>query len=121
MITVPRRVTQRWTGASSHQFGMSASRMRPYTTPPYMFFDPGNGPRSSRQTLLPSRASTSAAVDPAGPAPTTITSKSGSPGESVSIGSGIGSGIGGILRGAGREPPGQLGHESRRVRDHSEI
>src|SRR3954469_2999387 len=70
------RVTRRWMGISSHQFGMRVSRMRPYTTPPYMFFDPGNGPRSSRQTDRPARASSSAAADPAGPAPTTIASKS---------------------------------------------
>src|SRR5690242_13472617 len=45
-------------------------------TPPYMFFEPGNGPRSSRHTVLPARAITIAAALPAGPAPTTMTSKS---------------------------------------------
>ena len=40
-----------------------------------MFFDPGNGPRSTSATRAPPRANTSAAAEPAGPAPTTITSK----------------------------------------------
>src|SRR5450755_4609439 len=44
-------------------------------TPPNMFFAPGNGPRSSKQTVRPARASASAALDPAGPAPTTTASK----------------------------------------------
>src|SRR5688500_6091752 len=48
-------------------------------TPPYMFFEPANGPRSSRHTDSPARAATRAAAAPAGPAPTTITSKSGAP------------------------------------------
>ena len=51
--------------------------MRGYTTPPYMFFEPGNDPRSSRITEWPLRASTVAAADPAGPAPTTIASTAG--------------------------------------------
>src|SRR5262245_39392015 len=73
---VERRVTHRWIGASFHHWGSSWSRMRGYTTPPYMFLLPGNGPRSRRITRLPARASTSAAQDPAGPAPTTMTSAS---------------------------------------------
>src|SRR5262245_38724838 len=77
MSIVERRVTQRWIGASSHQFGSSASSTRGYTTPPYMFLDPGNGPRSKTTTSRPARASVSAAHAPAGPAPTTITSTSG--------------------------------------------
>src|SRR5436305_14273106 len=72
---VERRVTHRWTGMCSHQLGMSESNTRGYTTPPYMFFDPGYGPRSSRQTRSPPRAAVNAAADPAGPAPTTTTSK----------------------------------------------
>src|SRR3954452_10489973 len=43
-----------------------------------MFLLPANDPRSSSSTDRPARASTVAAHDPAGPAPTTITSKSGS-------------------------------------------
>src|SRR5215471_14725716 len=43
-------------------------------TPPYMFFAPGNGPRSTSSTRRPARAATRAAADPAGPAPTTTTS-----------------------------------------------
>src|SRR5262245_55017840 len=66
-------------GACSHQFGCSWSRMRGYTTPPYMFLLPGNGPRSSRTTERPARASTVAAHEPAGPAPTTTTSTIGGP------------------------------------------
>ena len=46
--------------------------MRGYTTPPYMFLLPANGPRSSSSTDRPARASTVAAHEPAGPAPTTI-------------------------------------------------
>src|SRR5262245_22799933 len=63
-------------GASSHHCGTSWSRMRGYTTPPYMFLLPGNGPRSSSTTRLPARASTSAAHEPAGPPPTTMASAS---------------------------------------------
>src|ERR1700730_5356636 len=48
-----------------------------------MFLAPGNGPRSSRQTFRPARASASAAHAPAGPAPTTIASKSTSATESL--------------------------------------
>src|SRR5215831_5031426 len=77
MSIVERRVTQRWIGAASHQFGCSASSTRGYLTPPYMFFDPGNGPRSKTTTSRPARASVRAAHAPAGPAPTTITSTSG--------------------------------------------
>src|SRR6266536_2943235 len=40
-----------------------------------MFFEPANGPRSSRHTFLPARARVRAAAAPAGPAPTTTTSK----------------------------------------------
>src|SRR5262245_28598966 len=50
--------------------------MRGYTTPPYMSLLPGKGPRSMRATRLPARASTSAAQDPAGPAPTTMATRS---------------------------------------------
>ena len=71
---VERRVTQRWIGASSHHRGCRPSRMRGYTTPPYMFLLPANGPRSRSSTDRPARASTVAAHDPAGPAPTTIAS-----------------------------------------------
>src|SRR5579864_31394 len=71
---VARRVTHRSNGTSSHHRGSSVSRMRPYTTPPYMFFDPGNGPRSTSATDRPARARTSAADEPAGPAPTTTAS-----------------------------------------------
>ena len=71
---VERRVTQRCTGASSHHCGCRPSRMRGYTTPPYMFLLPANGPRSSSSTDRPARASTVAAHEPAGPAPTTMTS-----------------------------------------------
>src|SRR5882757_4756388 len=42
-----------------------------------MFLLPGYGPRSSRATRRPARARVSAVADPAGPAPTTTTSKSG--------------------------------------------
>src|SRR3954453_23344410 len=44
-------------------------------TPPYMFLLPGNGPRSTSRVRSPARAATIAAHDPAGPPPTTITSK----------------------------------------------
>src|SRR5215468_2811792 len=74
---VERRVTQRWTGASSHQPGTTPSSTRGYTTPPYMFLAPGKGPRSTRSTERPARASARAAADPAGPAPTTTASTSG--------------------------------------------
>src|SRR5436190_2636594 len=61
-------------GASAHQRGSTVSSTRGYTTPPYMFLEPGNGPRSSSSTDRPARAATSAAAAPAGPAPTTTTS-----------------------------------------------
>src|SRR5690349_24704171 len=41
-----------------------------------MFLLPGNGPRSRSRTDRPARAATIAAHEPAGPPPTTITSKS---------------------------------------------
>jgi hypothetical protein len=41
-----------------------------------MFFDPANGPRSISATRFPERAKTIAAQEPAGPAPTTMASKS---------------------------------------------
>src|ERR1019366_4105068 len=71
---VERRVTHRCTGTSFHHCGTRSSRIRPYTTPPYTFFAPGKAPRSSRTTSRPARASSSAAADPAGPAPTTTAS-----------------------------------------------
>src|SRR6185295_3958815 len=43
-----------------------------------MFLLPGKGPRSSSSVRNPPRAASIAAHDPAGPAPTTTTSKSGS-------------------------------------------
>ncbi len=73
---VERRVIQRCTGISSHHCGCRPSRMRGYTTPPYMFLLPANGPRSSSRTERPARARTVAAHEPAGPAPTTTTSTS---------------------------------------------
>src|SRR4051812_39247354 len=60
-----------------------------------MFLAPGNGPRSSRTTERPARASVSAAADPAGPAPTTMTSKSGIAVQLTSVGVGISAGAGG--------------------------
>src|SRR5207302_10578911 len=73
---VERRVTHRWMGASSHQFGSTESSTRGYSTPPYMFLAPGNGPRSMRSTERPARARARAAAEPAGPAPTTMASTS---------------------------------------------
>src|SRR3954454_21465658 len=73
---VDRRVTHRWIGTSVHHCGISSSRMRGYTTPPYMFLLPGYGPRSSNSVRNPPRAASIAAHEPAGPAPTMTTSKS---------------------------------------------
>src|SRR5580693_8089783 len=87
---------------------MRSSRMRAYVTPPYMFFDPGNGPRSSRHTESPPRADTRAAAEPAGPAPTTTTSKR--------------SGVCSLRRGRRHtEPPGQRDGQGRRVGDEGEV
>src|SRR3954451_1752794 len=73
---VDRRVTQRWIGTSVHHWGISSSRMRGYTTPPYMFLLPGYGPSSSISVRKPPRPASIAAHEPAGPAPTITTSKS---------------------------------------------
>src|SRR3954467_13775926 len=91
---VDRLVTHRWMGASSHQRGSTPSSTRGYTTPPYMFFAPGNGPRSSRSTARPARASTSAAAAPAGPAPTTTASTSATGGDPQAGGELVQHGVG---------------------------
>ena len=55
------------------------SRLWPYKRPPVMFFAPLNGPLSTTTTSTPAFANTYAAVHPARPPPTIMTSNDSSP------------------------------------------
>ena len=71
-----RLVTARSHGACSQKPGTSSSAAgHQVIMPPNMFLAPGYSPRSSSSTLAPRWASPIAALEPAGPAPTTMASK----------------------------------------------
>lgn len=76
------RTILRSSGASLSKPGNTARSAWAYKRPPVMFFAPASEPRSIMSTLLPSRASTQAATEPAQPAPTTTASKSAMPASS---------------------------------------
>ena len=76
-----RLVTARSQGAFSQKPGTSSSAAgHQVIIPPNMFLAPGYSPRSTRSTLAPRCASPIAALDPAGPAPTTMASNASASG-----------------------------------------